>query len=339
MQTKALLALSALATVGFAQVHHLADDIIDMVEDRVDNELEHLPVGKLPFGGEPKENKPYGYGQPIRPANSYPTGAHVPYGGPAHPYPTARVTTSLSSMSTMKVVPSPKVNGTLVTKVVTAYTTFCPYATTITIGHKTYTVTEPTTLTVLDCPCTVVETHSGPAPVPVMPTPAPPGPGNMAPPAPGNMAPPAPGNMAPPAPENMTPPAPENMAPPAPGNMSPPAPGNMSPPAPGNMSPPAPGNMSPPAPGNMSPPAPGNMSPPAPGNMSPPAPGTGNMTPPETPVMSNMDHGIPYNGTNTPSNPSNPNSPTVAGAGVANGGSIAYSLAMVAAGLMGAIAL
>ncbi|KAF2088489.1 hypothetical protein K490DRAFT_64539 [Saccharata proteae CBS 121410] len=42
-----------------------------------------------------------------------------------------------------------------VTEVVTAYTTYCPYATEITHGASTYTVTEPTTLTVTNCPCTI----------------------------------------------------------------------------------------------------------------------------------------------------------------------------------------
>ncbi|KAH7129498.1 hypothetical protein B0J13DRAFT_611255 [Dactylonectria estremocensis] len=41
------------------------------------------------------------------------------------------------------------------TEVVTQLTTYCPAATTLTYGDKTYTVTEPTTLTITDCPCTV----------------------------------------------------------------------------------------------------------------------------------------------------------------------------------------
>ncbi|AOW05096.1 uncharacterized protein YALI1_E09438g [Yarrowia lipolytica] len=40
------------------------------------------------------------------------------------------------------------------TNVVTAYTTYCPYPTEIVEGNKTYTVTEATTLTITDCPCT-----------------------------------------------------------------------------------------------------------------------------------------------------------------------------------------
>jgi hypothetical protein len=46
-------------------------------------------------------------------------------------------------------------NMTYTTEVVTAYTTYCPAATEITHGTNTYTVTEPTTLTISDCPCTV----------------------------------------------------------------------------------------------------------------------------------------------------------------------------------------
>lgn len=41
------------------------------------------------------------------------------------------------------------------TEVVTAVTTFCPGPTTITHGENTYTVTEATTLTISDCPCTI----------------------------------------------------------------------------------------------------------------------------------------------------------------------------------------
>jgi len=41
------------------------------------------------------------------------------------------------------------------TEVVTEFTTFCPSPTTLTHGDKTYTVTEATTLTITDCPCTI----------------------------------------------------------------------------------------------------------------------------------------------------------------------------------------
>ncbi|ERF68226.1 hypothetical protein EPUS_08663 [Endocarpon pusillum Z07020] len=46
-------------------------------------------------------------------------------------------------------------NVTYTTQVVTAYTTYCPTPTKITHGIHTYTVTEATTLTISDCPCTV----------------------------------------------------------------------------------------------------------------------------------------------------------------------------------------
>lgn len=46
-------------------------------------------------------------------------------------------------------------NVTVTTEVVDQYTTYCPFATQITHGSKTYTVTAPTTLTITDCPCTV----------------------------------------------------------------------------------------------------------------------------------------------------------------------------------------
>jgi len=46
-------------------------------------------------------------------------------------------------------------NVTYTTEVVTAYTTYCPEATTLTYANKTYTITSATTLTITDCPCTV----------------------------------------------------------------------------------------------------------------------------------------------------------------------------------------
>lgn len=46
-------------------------------------------------------------------------------------------------------------NVTYTTEVVTALTTYCPVATQITQGGKTYTVTSATTLTITDCPCTI----------------------------------------------------------------------------------------------------------------------------------------------------------------------------------------
>jgi hypothetical protein len=50
-----------------------------------------------------------------------------------------------------------KSNVTYTTEVVTAYTTYCPAPTEITHGGKTYTVTEATTLTITNCPCTITK--------------------------------------------------------------------------------------------------------------------------------------------------------------------------------------
>jgi|ERR1712176_345884 len=50
-------------------------------------------------------------------------------------------------------------NVTYTTEVVTEYTTYCPEPTTLTWGDKTITVTEPTTVTITDCPhgCTITK--------------------------------------------------------------------------------------------------------------------------------------------------------------------------------------
>ncbi|GAV26715.1 hypothetical protein PMKS-000170 [Pichia membranifaciens] len=55
-------------------------------------------------------------------------------------------------------------NDTTVTEVVTAFTTYCPEPTTIVTNGKTYTVTSATTLTITDCPCTIVHTTTSAAP-------------------------------------------------------------------------------------------------------------------------------------------------------------------------------
>ncbi|KAL2128530.1 hypothetical protein VTI74DRAFT_9044 [Chaetomium olivicolor] len=44
---------------------------------------------------------------------------------------------------------------TYTTEVVTAITTYCPAPTKVTYGGSTYTITEATTLTITDCPCTI----------------------------------------------------------------------------------------------------------------------------------------------------------------------------------------
>jgi len=41
------------------------------------------------------------------------------------------------------------------TEVVTSFTTYCPLATSFAINNKTYTVSQATTLTITDCPCTI----------------------------------------------------------------------------------------------------------------------------------------------------------------------------------------
>lgn len=48
-------------------------------------------------------------------------------------------------------------NVTYTTEIVDTYTTYCPAPTEITHGGKTYTITEATTFTITDCPCTVTK--------------------------------------------------------------------------------------------------------------------------------------------------------------------------------------
>lgn len=66
-------------------------------------------------------------------------------------------------------------NGTVVytTEVHTAYTTVCPEATKVTFNGQTYTVTEATTLTITNCPCTVVKPVTTYSSVPSAPAPPP----------------------------------------------------------------------------------------------------------------------------------------------------------------------
>jgi hypothetical protein len=54
----------------------------------------------------------------------------------------------------------------VVTETVTALTTFCPAATTITTNGKTYTATASQTLTITDCPCTITKPKPTYAPLP-----------------------------------------------------------------------------------------------------------------------------------------------------------------------------
>jgi len=46
-------------------------------------------------------------------------------------------------------------NVSYTTEVVTEYTTYCPEATQVSYNGQTYTVTEPTYLTITNCPCTI----------------------------------------------------------------------------------------------------------------------------------------------------------------------------------------
>jgi len=48
-------------------------------------------------------------------------------------------------------------NVTFTTEVVESFVTFCPSPTKITHAGKTFTITEATTLTITDCPCTVTK--------------------------------------------------------------------------------------------------------------------------------------------------------------------------------------
>ncbi|PHH68263.1 hypothetical protein CDD80_137 [Ophiocordyceps camponoti-rufipedis] len=62
--------------------------------------------------------------------------------------------TSAASYGTSSYNPAPVPTTT---KVVDQYVTYCPVPTVVTMNDKYYTVTKPTTLTILDCPCTVTE--------------------------------------------------------------------------------------------------------------------------------------------------------------------------------------
>lgn len=75
-----------------------------------------------------------------------------------------------SIMSTMA-APNATRSMTMMTQTVMSYTTYCPSPTSLVVNSKTYTVTQPTTLTITDCPCTI--TTSMPVSTPgVVPPPA-----------------------------------------------------------------------------------------------------------------------------------------------------------------------
>merc|ERR1711977_400675 len=72
--------------------------------------------------------------------------------------------------STYVAPPPPSTNATYTpvwvttTEIVKTYTTYCPAPTTVVQGNHTYTVTEATTLTITDCPCTATNTYPGTTP-------------------------------------------------------------------------------------------------------------------------------------------------------------------------------
>jgi len=71
--------------------------------------------------------------------------------------------------------PSNATTPVYTTEVVTSYETYCPGPTEVVHGSMTYTVTEATTLTITDCPCTIVKpvyTTSAVAPPPAVTYPA-----------------------------------------------------------------------------------------------------------------------------------------------------------------------
>ncbi|OAQ68901.1 hypothetical protein VFPPC_05062 [Pochonia chlamydosporia 170] len=110
-----------------------------------------------------------------RPASSAPAVSSAPppprsSGVSSRPPPPPSSVVSMRSMVSSKSKP----HEVTTTKVVSRYTTYCPVPTTVCIGTKTYTVTEPTTLTITDCPCTITETHKKPYPTKEVPPPNPP---------------------------------------------------------------------------------------------------------------------------------------------------------------------
>jgi len=68
-------------------------------------------------------------------------------------------TTLLVAASALVAGASASYNGSIVytTEVHTAYTTYCPEATKVTFNGQTYTVTDSSTLTITNCPCTILK--------------------------------------------------------------------------------------------------------------------------------------------------------------------------------------
>ncbi|KFY71232.1 hypothetical protein V499_08562 [Pseudogymnoascus sp. VKM F-103] len=77
--------------------------------------------------------------------------------GPSE-YPTAAITEVVNTPIASEVVNTPVASETVdiwVITTVSAYVTICPSPTTFTQGVQTYTITEATTLTISNCPCTI----------------------------------------------------------------------------------------------------------------------------------------------------------------------------------------
>jgi hypothetical protein len=67
--------------------------------------------------------------------------------------------TTIAAITALAATVSASYNATVVytTEVVTDYTTVCPASTEISFNGVTYTATESTTLTITNCPCTIVK--------------------------------------------------------------------------------------------------------------------------------------------------------------------------------------
>ncbi|GAB7344660.1 hypothetical protein MBLNU457_3142t1 [Dothideomycetes sp. NU457] len=71
--------------------------------------------------------------------------------------------TSTASALPIRPVGTGVVAPVYTTEVVTSFTTYCPEATVLAFGNKTYHVTKATTLTITDCPCTLTKAHNATA--------------------------------------------------------------------------------------------------------------------------------------------------------------------------------
>ncbi|CAK7567199.1 MAG: hypothetical protein SEPTF4163_005161 [Sporothrix epigloea] len=64
---------------------------------------------------------------------------------------------SAASVLALATAASAASNVSYTTEIVTALTTYCPESTLLTHNGVTYTITEATTLTITDCPCTITK--------------------------------------------------------------------------------------------------------------------------------------------------------------------------------------